>query len=167
MICLLSRQTHKKDSIQRSYLRAKFCGLHVLLGKSCAKPLPRICGSYKSGLQQRAEKGSAGLWTRAGLRGLKIDLHALFGGENTHRGASSERWQILSSARDQRSRACVCSHVPVLSRSLKGSLTKTMVIIFIPYVLFIFKPLPRSEMSHRRHIIPFSTHLSVCFGSKL
>ena len=59
VICLLSGQTHKKDSIHRQYLLAKFCGLHVLLGKSCAKPVPRIWGSYKSGLRQRAGRG----WT--------------------------------------------------------------------------------------------------------
>lgn len=59
VICLLSGQTHKKDSIHRQYLLAKFCGLHVLLGKSCAKPVLRIWGSYKSGLRHGAGRG----WT--------------------------------------------------------------------------------------------------------
>lgn len=63
--------TQYKDLIQHWYLLATFWGLLVLLGKSCAKPVPRICGSYKSS----AQRGGAGLWRRGRFLQLRIEKH--------------------------------------------------------------------------------------------
>lgn len=104
MICLPSGQTHKKCSIQHQYLLAKFWGLHVLLRTSCAKPVPRICASYKSAGTQGARRSwtldHAGARSAAKNRAALVQAHcrdALFGRGEKKRVVVSVRGSLFKS----------------------------------------------------------------------